>query len=200
MKIRNLLFALAVFATAMPFSGAQAQKVAVHKSFVFEPLELNSENRECMSMSLAISRAGNRGLAAIAAGDFRVYKKHRSQITQRIQQYRSYCGGKVTVLWQRINLGEETRRKAVRILDGYKIKHADEESWSEECHKYSADLEVYFSAHQAAVERFEKDPNADDLADLEDALAGFSNAFPAYMYCECGTLDPSIRVQHYDVR
>ena len=65
---------------------------------------------------------------------------------------------------------------------------------------YSADLEVYFSAHQAAVERFEKDPNADDLADLEDALAAANNAFPAYMYYECGTLDPSIRVQHYDVR
>ena len=200
MKIRNLLFALAVFATAMPFSGAQAQKVAVHKSFVFEPLELNSENRVCLSMSTSITRAGNLGLEAIAAADLREYKKHRSQITKRIRQYESYCGGEVTVLWYRKNLGEETKRQAVRILDDYAVRHADEGSWSEDCHEHAANLEAFFPAPQAAVERFEQDPNADDLEDLMDTFDGFSKAYFGYLYFECGTLKPSIRVQHYQVR
>ncbi|MEC8153309.1 MAG: hypothetical protein ACPG4D_04845 [Alphaproteobacteria bacterium] len=39
-----------------------------------------------------------------------------------------------------------------------------------------------------------------DLADLMDAFDGFSKAYFGYMYFECGTLKPSIRVEHYDVR
>ena len=191
---------IAAAAITLPVFGAQAQKLAVHKSIDFEPLEFNRDNKHCLSASTSILHNGNLGLEAIAEGKIREYKNHRSRILKMIRYYESECGGEVTVQWYRLTVGEERTKQAVRILDEFDVKSLNEEFGPVECKDYYADMETSFLAHQAAFERFELDPNQDDLEDLTDAYQEFSVAYSGFTFRECGTVRPSDRVRHYDVR
>ena len=175
MKFQNLLFAIAVFAITLPVFGAQAQKLAVHKSIDFEPLEFNRDNKHCLSASTSIQLNGNLGLEAIAEGKIREYKNHRNRIQKLIRYYESdECGGEVNVQWYRLTVGEERTKQTVRILDDYDVKSLNEEFGPVECKDYYAGMETSFLAHQAAFKRFELDPNHDDLEDLTDAYQELS--------------------------
>ena len=200
MKFQNLLFAIAVFAITLPVFGAQAQTLAVHKSIDFEPLEFDYRNDHCLGASTSILRNGNLGLEAIAEGKVREYKKHRNQILKRIRYYESECGGEVTVQWYRLTVGDERTKQTVRILDDYDVKSLNEEFGPVDCDEHYAGMETSFLAHQAAFKRFELDPNHDDLEDLTDAFQDFNSAFGGFTSRECGTVRPSVRVRHYDVR
>lgn len=200
MKFQNLLIAIAVFAITLPVFGAQAQTLAVHKSIDFESVEFNRDNKHCLSASTSILHNGNLGLEAIAEGKVREYKKHRNRILKMIRFYESECGGEVTVQWYRLTIGEERTKQAIRILDDYAVRSLDEEFGPVDCDTHYADMETSFLAHQAAFERFELDPNHDDLEDLTDAYQDFSYAYNGFTLRECGTVKPSVRVKHYDVR